>query len=71
MLEVEENFSQNGASYLTFYAFGDDFSTPIQPNGYSADYVNKVIQILEKEATQSNLGELDHLLFEQARQAGK
>ena len=71
MLEVEENFSQNGASYLTFYAFGDDFSTPIQPNGYSADYVNEVIKILEKEATQSNLGELDHLLFEQARQAGK
>lgn len=71
MLEVEEHFSQNGASYLTFYAFGDDLSTPIQPNGYSADYVNKVIQILELEATQPNLGELDNLLLEQARQAGK
>jgi len=71
MLEVEEHFSQNGASYLTFYAFGDDLSTPIQPNGYSADYVNKVIKILELEATQPNLGELDNLLLEQARQAGK
>jgi hypothetical protein len=71
MLEVEDNFSQNGSSYLTFYAFGDDLSNPIQPNGYSADYVNKVIQILEREATQPNLSGLDHSLIEQSRQAGK
>ena len=44
---------------------------PIQPTGYSADYVNKVIQILEQEATQPNLSTLDHLLLEESRQAGK
>jgi len=71
MLEVEDHFSHNGSAYLTFYAFGDDLSTPIQPNGYSADYVNKVIQILEREATKPNLGDLDHSLLEQAREAGK
>jgi len=71
MLEVEDHFSHNGSAYLTFYAFGDDLSTPIQPNGYSADYVNKVIQILEREATKPNLGDLDHSLLEQARKAGK
>jgi len=70
MLEVEEHFSHNGSSYLTFYAFGEDLSMPIQPNGYSADYVNKVIQILEREAILPNLGGLDHSLLEQARQVG-
>ena len=71
MLEVEENFSYDGSSYLTFYAFSNDLSSPIQPNGYSADCVNKVIRLLEEEATQPNLHALDHLLIEQARHAGK
>lgn len=71
MLEVEENSSHSGLSYLTFYAFGDDLSSPIQANGYSADCVNQVIRLLEKEATQPNLGVLDHSLLEQARKAGK
>ena len=71
MLEVEEDSSQNGASYLTFYAFADDFSTPIQPVGYSADNVNKVIQILEQEALKTNVSALDHVLLEESRQAGK
>jgi superfamily II DNA/RNA helicase len=71
MLEVEEHFSHNGSSYLTFYAFGEDLSTPIQSNGYSADYVNKVIQILEREAILANSGGLDHSLLEQYRQAGE
>lgn len=71
MLEVEEDLNQNGISYLTFYAFGNDFSKPIQPNGFPADYVNKVIQLLENEATQLNLYELDSLLLEQAKLAGK
>lgn len=71
MLEVEEPFSHNGSSYLTFYAFGEDLNMPIQTNGYSADYVNKVIQILEREAILPNLGGLDHSLLEQAKQVGK
>lgn len=71
MLEVEEHFSHNGSSYLTFYAFGEDLSMPIQPNGYSADYVNRVIQILEREAMLPSTGELNHLLLEQHKQAGK
>ena len=70
MLEVEEHFSHNGSSYLTFYAFREDLSTPVQPNGYSADYVNKVIKILEREATQLNRV-LDDSFLEQARYAGK
>ena len=71
MLEVEDNFSSNGSSYLTFYAFGSDLSFPIQANGYSADQVNKVIQLLEEEATQPNLYSLDNTLLEQSKEAGK
>lgn len=71
MLEVEENPTQNGASYLTFYAFGDDLNSPIQSNGYSADFVNKVIRLLEEEAIRPNLGVIDHLLLEKAKEAGK
>lgn len=71
MLEVEEQFSHSGLSYLTFYAFGDDLSSPIQSSGYSADCVNQVIQLLEREATQPNVGVLDHSFLEQARKSGK
>ncbi|NJL19603.1 MAG: DEAD/DEAH box helicase [Leptolyngbyaceae cyanobacterium SM1_3_5] len=71
MLEVEENFGDSGLSYLTFYAFGDSLSSPIQPNGYSADCVNQVIQLLEKEAVQNNVDVVDHSLLEEAREAGK
>jgi len=71
MLEVEEHFSHSGLSYLTFYAFGDDLSSPIQSSGYSADCVNQVIQLLEREATQPNVRVLDHSFLEQARKSGK
>jgi len=72
MLEVEENYSYNNeVSYLTFYAFGDDLTSPIQANGYSADYVNQVIRLLEKEATQPSLNVVDYSLFEKAKEAGK
>lgn len=71
MLEVEEHVNNSGFSYLTFYAFGDDLSSPLQPDGYSADCVNQVIQLLEKEASQPNSSSPNHLLFERARTAGE
>jgi superfamily II DNA or RNA helicase len=71
MLEVEENFGRGGPSYLTFYAFGDDLSSPIQLNGYSADHVNQVIKLLEKEAIQNDFDVLDDSFIEQARKSGR
>lgn len=71
MLEVEDHSNYSGLSYLTFYAFSDDLSCPIQANGYPADCVNQVIQLLEREATQTNLDALDYSLLEQARTSGK
>jgi superfamily II DNA or RNA helicase len=51
LLEVEENSISGGlSSYLTFYAFGEDLSAPINEKGYSANEVNQIICLLELEA---------------------
>jgi len=67
MLEVEEHFSQNGLIWLSML-FADDLSKTTNSNGYSVDYVNKVIQILWSYSP--NLGELI-IYYLSARQAGK
>jgi superfamily II DNA or RNA helicase len=69
--EVENHTSSSTDSYLTFYAFSDDLSQPINSQGASAQDVYKMISLLEEDALKPGSLSLETAVFESAKDASK
>ena len=66
--ELETNSSERSFCYLTFYAFSEDLSKPLQPKGASAEEVYRLISLLEEEVVTLPLEEN---ILAQSKQAGQ
>lgn len=66
--ELEINSSERSFCYLTFYAFSEDLSEPIQPKGAHAEEVYRLISLLEEQTVTLPL---DNNVIAQSKQAGQ
>ena len=66
--ELETNSSERAFCYLTFYAFNEDLTKPIQPKGASAEEVYRLISLLEEQVVTLPL---DIDIIEKSKQAGR
>ena len=69
--EVEKHVSASTDSYLTVYAFGNDLSQPINPQGASAEEVYQIISLLEENALKPSSQFLTRDVIEATRKASK
>jgi hypothetical protein len=65
--ELETNSLERAFCYLTFYAFSEDLSKPIQPQGASAEEVYSLISLLEEQVVTLPM---DKNIIAQSKQAG-
>jgi superfamily II DNA or RNA helicase len=68
--ELEEKALSESATYLTYYAFTNDFSKPVNPDGASAMEVYEMISFLEDQVIQ-NLVSPSSSVIDQAKLAGQ
>ncbi len=69
--EVENHVSASTDSYLTVYAFSNDLSQPINPQGASAEEVYQIISLLEEDALKPSSQFLTRDVVEATRKASK
>jgi superfamily II DNA or RNA helicase len=66
-LREVENQSTTTDSYLTFYAFSNDLSQPLNPEGASAEEVYKLISLLEQDALETDSTPVETSVLEAAK----
>lgn len=69
--EVENHASASTDSYLTFYAFSNDLSQPIEAKGASAKEVYQLISLLEKDALKTGSISVETDVLEAAQGASQ
>lgn len=69
--EVENHESDSTDSYLTFYAFSNNSSQPINLKGAKAEEVYQLISLLEENALKPGLKSLEASVLEAAKIASK
>jgi superfamily II DNA or RNA helicase len=70
-LEEKSSSEEKTYRYLTFYAFGEDLSNPLNPQGAKAEDVYELIDLLEKEALKRKSVPLEASVLTEAEHAGR